>query len=122
MNDGVAEWTPERPRWGTFSVRAHTDTRRLITDMLLYDVLVFPSPSDEHEVDRWNANGWNVELLSRRVVQLGDHAVVRPWDNNLRLLWKTKLKDATAANPGYGDDLAFDTTAQMMAELSFMDL
>jgi hypothetical protein len=122
MSHVVSEWTPDRPRWGTFSVRAHTDTRKLITDMLLYDVLVFPSPSDDPEVARWNANKWNVELLATRVVQLGDHAVVRPWDDNLRRLWMQKFEAATAANPGYGDELAFDLTAHMMAEMSFIDL
>jgi hypothetical protein len=122
MTDVAAEWPQERPRWGTFSVRAHTDLRKLMTDMLLYDVLVFPSPSDASEVDRWDANGWNVQLLAERVVQLGDRAVVRPWDDNLRGLWQHRFKAATAANPAYGDELAFDTTAQMMAELSFVDL
>jgi len=39
QNEQVAE---SRPRWGTYSVRAHTDLGRLIADALLYDVLVFP--------------------------------------------------------------------------------
>lgn len=122
MRDAATKWPPAGPRWGTFSVRAHTDTRRLITDVLLYDMVVFPSPSSHDEADRWDREGWDVELLTRRVVQLGPHAAVRPWDNNLRLLWRHRFDAlaATAATPQ--NDLAFDVTAQVLAQLSFLDL
>jgi len=54
---GVAEWHQKwqgaRPRWGTFSVKAHTELQRLITDLLLYDVLVFPCPSDDQDFEGW---------------------------------------------------------------------
>jgi len=52
---GVAEWHQkwQEARWGTFSVKAHTELQRLITDLLLYDVLVFPCPSDDQDFEGW---------------------------------------------------------------------
>lgn len=122
MRDVATKWPQARPRWGTFSVRAHKDTRRLITDVLLYDMVVFPSPSSHNEALRWDDRGWNVELLTRRVIQLGPHAAVRPWDDHLRLLWRHRFDSLseTAATPH--DDLAFDATAQVLAQQSFLDL
>lgn len=80
MSDWNAKWPEARPRWGTYSVKAHQDLGPLITDLLLYEVLVFPCPDDQAEFDRWQRAGWDPELLALRVTQLGDHAVVIPWE------------------------------------------
>lgn len=120
--DFSTKWPEAQPRWGTFFVRAHLDTRRLITDLLLYDVLVFPSPSDEAEAERWDSEGWDVGTLTRRAIQLGCHAVVRPWDSNLRLVWETRYRAALAAGPVTDAALAFDTTTAVLAGRSYLDL
>ena len=76
----MAEWHQkwQEARWGTFSVKAHTELQRLITDLLLYDVLVFPCPSDDQDFEGWKMEQWDPELLARRVTQLGDRASRRP--------------------------------------------
>ena len=114
-------WPEAAPRWGTYSVRAHTDLGRLIADLLMYDVLVFPCPEDEEDFRRWESNRWDPELLALRVTQLGDHAVATPWDRTLREVWRYRyeqLTDAQRADPG----AAYDLTASQMAEQSFVRL
>jgi hypothetical protein len=73
-----------RERWGSFSVADHTATERLVTDVLLYDRLVFPVPPDETERARWRQNGWEPELLDERLTQLRDRAIKVPWDEKNR--------------------------------------
>jgi hypothetical protein len=52
----VASFIPSE-RWATFSVKDHTDTRALVADLVMYDRLVFPFPSDDmtREWDRNNS-------------------------------------------------------------------
>ena len=40
----VGKWPEDRPRWGTYSVKAHQELERVIPDLLMYDVLVFSEP------------------------------------------------------------------------------
>ena len=121
MAEWHKKWEEARPRWGTFSVKAHTDLRRLITDLLLYDVLVFPCPSDEEDFKRWEDKKWDPELLARRVIQLGDHAVTTPWDQRLRAIWSERFQRLAAMHPE-DEDIAYDLTASMMSEQSFVAL
>ena len=44
MADWQEKWPESRPRWGTYSVKAHQRLDRLIADLLLYDVFVFSEP------------------------------------------------------------------------------
>jgi hypothetical protein len=121
MRDWQIKWPPARPRWGTFSVQAHLDLRRLITDVLLYDALVFPTPVDDADVERWNEKEWNPELLALRINQLGDAAFATPWDAGLRATWSKEFEQHAREFP---DDptLAFDLTAAVMAAQSFARL
>lgn len=107
------KWQEARPRWGTFSVQAHLDLRRMITDVLLYDALVFPTPVDEEDV--------KPELLALRITQLGDAAFAMPWDAGLRATWSKEYEQHARDFP---DDptLAFDLSAAIMAEQSFVRL
>jgi hypothetical protein len=121
MPDWQESWPEARPRWGTYSVKAHQELDRLIPDLLMYDVLVFPSPDTDEEWDRWVRNAWEPELLAMRVNQLGDHAVVCPWDPGLRSGWETRwwaLPAEVRKNP----EAAFTTTAVMIAEQSLVTL
>jgi len=121
MSDWLDKWPEARPRWGTYSVKAHQELERLIPDLLMYDVLVFPSPDTDQEWDRWLGNGWNPELLAYRVTQLGDHAVVCPWDPGLRSGWEARWW-ALPADVRDNPEAAFTTTAVMMAEQSLIML
>jgi hypothetical protein len=110
-----------RPRWGTFSVKSHLDLDALTLDVLLYDALVFPTPSDAGEADRWDGEGWDTALLAQRIVQLGDLAYAAPWGERLRALWKD-LFDRRAREHPNDPTLAFDLTAQIMANEYFVNL
>jgi len=52
-----------KQRWGTFSVADHLNVRSLVPDVLLFDRLVFPYPSDKAEWTYWNREGWDPALL-----------------------------------------------------------
>jgi hypothetical protein len=71
-----------------YSGATHMDLRHLITDVLMYDVLVFACPEDETDFNRWETMGWDPGSLAMRVSQLGDSAVTIPWDRQLRRAWQ----------------------------------
>lgn len=116
MADWDVKWPEERPRWGTYSVKAHQELGPLIADLLMHDVLVFPCPDDDGEFLRWKAAGWDPELLALRVNQLGDHAVVIPWDPRLRDGWQAKWW-AMPSEERNLPEAAFNLTAAMTADL-----
>ena len=121
MSEWQQKWPEARPRWGTFSVRAHTSLTELIADVLMYDVLVFPCPDSEQDFIRWERQGWDPELLALRVVQLGDAAVTIPWDHELRTRWR----DAFLALPETAREdpsRAFLLTSEHLADLPFSKL
>lgn len=117
MGDGQAKWPADRPRWGTYSVKGHTELARLIPDLLMYDVIVFPSPDTDEQFTRWDNKGWAPDLLASRVTQLGDHAVVCPWNETLRRLWESRM-----TSPSAQPEDAFTTTGAMIAEQSLRTL
>lgn len=117
--DWHERWPEGRPRWGTYSVKAHQELDRLITDVLIYDVLVFPCPDDDAEFDRWQREGWDPALLARRVTQLGDHAVVTPWDPALREGWQQNWWSLPAEDRE-DPEAPFALTAVMMADLPLL--
>jgi hypothetical protein len=117
----VEQWTEARPRWGTFSVKSHLDLNALAMDLLLYDAVVFPTPSDEAEAQRWDEQGWDTELLARRVVQLGDLAYTAPWGQGLRRLWRDIFEER-AREQRDNPTLAFDLTAALLANEFFLEL
>ncbi|HEX6338365.1 MAG TPA: hypothetical protein VFZ85_15500 [Jiangellaceae bacterium] len=119
--DWHERWPEGRPRWGTYSVKAHQELDRLITDILIYDVLVFPCPDDDAEFDRWQREGWDPALLARRVTQLGDHAVVTPWDPALREGWQQNWWSLPAEDRE-DPEAPFALTAVMMADLPLATL
>lgn len=55
-----------RQRWAAFSVRAHTHLQALATDILLYDRLIIPTPADESEYARFEAQGWRPDEVELR--------------------------------------------------------
>jgi len=75
-----------RPRWGTFSVIDHKNPVSLVPEILLYDRLVFPTPTDDDR-KRWTKRGWKPELLDQRVKELGDLVHTTPWTDGLRKEW-----------------------------------
>jgi hypothetical protein len=115
------KWPEARPRWGTFSVRSHKDLPQLITDVLLYDALVFPTPIDSEDFERWETAGWEPELLAKRITQLGDAAFATPWDKALRTIWSEDYERLVREFPNDAT-LAFDLSAAILSEQSFARL
>jgi hypothetical protein len=121
MHEWQTKWPEARPRWGTYSVRAHTDLRQLIADALLYDVLVFPCPEHDADYSRWVAEGWDPALLALRITQLGDAAVTIPWDTELRNIWAYKFKQLTEEQR-QDPNIAYDLTSWQLSTDSFLTL
>src|SRR5689334_12041892 len=74
-------------RWGSLSVADHVDTDSLTASVLLFDRLVVPvmvDQPDRNERAYWVARGWDPDLQDRRLEQLGDLAVRRPWSKARR--------------------------------------
>lgn len=70
-------------RWGSLAVDDHKDAIALATNVLLYDRLVIPvmtEQSDRHEETYWRNHGWAPGLQRKRIEQLSELAVARPWD------------------------------------------
>jgi hypothetical protein len=77
-------------RWGAFSVVDHADARKLAADVLLYDRLVLPTPS-EGDRQRWVREKWNPDGLELRLKQLGDLAIPATWDLSRQKQWSEKF-------------------------------
>jgi hypothetical protein len=85
-----------RERWGTFSVIDHKNAATLVPEVLLYDRLVLPVPSNPDERKRWNDRGWAPDVLDRRLEQLGDLAWPASWsyEDRKRAIagWESRMK------------------------------
>jgi hypothetical protein len=68
-----------RERWGTFSVKDHKMPRAFVADVLLYDRLIIPTPSDPTERERWFSVGWSPDTLDKKLELLGDRSIHVPW-------------------------------------------
>jgi hypothetical protein len=77
-------------RWGAFSVVDHKDARKLAADVLLYDRLVLPTPTD-WDRERWISMKWDPEGLEIRIAQLGSAAIRAAWDLNRQKQWAEKF-------------------------------
>jgi len=101
-----------RERWGTFSVVDHQRPRAFVAEVLLYDRLIIPVPSDAKERIRWAGAGREPDRLDRDLDILGDVAIRVPWDQYKRETFKTRFAAAKTA--------AFD--ANNLAEAKKTDL
>jgi hypothetical protein len=73
-----------RQRWAAFSVQAHKDLGGLASDLLLYERLVLPVSADESELERWQEQDWNPEVIALREVQGAGRIFTVPWTKELR--------------------------------------
>ncbi|HEX2011736.1 MAG TPA: hypothetical protein VJN44_12440, partial [Roseateles sp.] len=86
-------------RWGSLSVADHIDAGALAANVLLYDRLVLPvmsSQPDRDEQAYWERQGWNPELQRRRLEQLEELAVCRPWNAARRARFRDRLSQLRA--------------------------
>jgi hypothetical protein len=83
-------------RWGSLAVADHTSTRDLVANILLYDRLIVPVMSNQHDRDErayWLKKEWNPDLQLKRVEQLRGLAVPRPWDRSRREAFTTRFAE-----------------------------
>lgn len=97
-------------RWGTLSVKDHLDAQLLVTDLLLYDRLVFPVFSGVGERTRWRGENWDPGLQEVIVEKLKELAVKAEWDEFRR----DRYKDLRRAKKEIEQD-AFQTTRMVLA-------
>jgi hypothetical protein len=87
--------------WGAFSVIDHKNEIRLATELLLYDKIAVPTPTDRHGPDwnRWEDEGWQPEKLMNIVDRLKPARLVQEveWNANREQSWRKKFEDAKAA-------------------------
>jgi len=81
-----------RQRWGTFSVSDHLLPYPFFADVLLYDRLVLPYPSDPGERSRWAK--WKPEHLDACLEKLGDRAYKVIWNKLQQIAYKKQLAAA----------------------------
>jgi hypothetical protein len=109
-----------RPRWGILSTRAHLDPGKLVSDVLLYDRLVFPEPAPE-DVERWRAEGWEPEKLTAILKHLGPLAHAARWTKDLRVEWKARF-DALSTVASETDAIAYGMTPMVIAFTAWKDI
>jgi hypothetical protein len=86
-------------RWGSISVDDHVDTQALVANILLYDRLVIPVMSGQADRDErgyWISKGWDPALQSKRIDQLEELAVPRPWSKTRREAFRTRVEQLKA--------------------------
>lgn len=83
-------------RWGSLSVNDHVDTASLAANVLLYDRLVIPAMATQDDRDErgyWLDRGWDPDLQRKRIDQLEELAVVRPWNAARRAAYANRLAE-----------------------------
>jgi len=119
-------------RWATLSVIDHINTQELITNVLLYDRLIFPVPpkGDDKEFLRWEMKGWQPELQVQRLTTLGQNSAIEvPWDENRRQIFKKKMKqlenikfDVANKIKGIKEHSPFEMTRIILAQEQKLDI
>lgn len=69
---------PSRPRWGIFSSAVFSDPGKLAADVLLYDRLVLPVPTDDDR-ERWHKKGWRPDDIAGYLKDLDTMAIDVEW-------------------------------------------
>jgi len=88
-------------RWGSLSVRDHVNTEELIANVLLYDRLVIPVFTEEQfdrqdEREYWEKQNWDPDLQRKRLLQLEELAIRKPWDTERRMKYKKRVDELRA--------------------------
>ena len=116
-------------RWGALSVKDHSDPSVLVPNVLLYDRLILPVPSDAKEKTRWANTGWHPELLLERLKTLGSLAIKRPWDEQRIRRFKERMAeireigdDASDAVKEVQEALGYQLTRRVLAQEPVKDL
>ena len=101
-----------RPWWATFSVRAHRNLRLLASDLLLYDRLILPAPADAQEQARFEAAGWDPQLLQAVELQAADSVYTVLWSDAMRETWERQAASMSEMPSGW----EYGLTPMVMAQ------
>ncbi len=82
-----------REMWGVYSVTDHLVDKAFVADLMLYDRLVIPIPSDDDH-ERWARNGWDEARQSHILSILGKRAVPVVWGADWQAKWKSRWEAA----------------------------
>ena len=85
-----------RLTWGCYSVADHLEPRAFVADLLLYDRLVVPVPSED-DVARWEKRRWDPERQARLLGILGGFAERVEWSHPLRKQFELEWSPGDAA-------------------------
>jgi hypothetical protein len=83
-------------RWGSLSVADHIDAAALAANVLLYDRVVLPLMAEQPDRDErayWEERGWDPKLQRKRLDDLQELAVGRPWNWQRRNEFKSRLAE-----------------------------
>src|SRR6266568_2780245 len=100
--------------WATCSVSDHLVPDAFIQDVLFYEHLVLPLPSNERspqglsEWDRWEGEGWKPQQLRDVIETLGDVAITIPWTFKRQQEWRERRNSL--------NDDAFKATADLLCQ------
>jgi hypothetical protein len=82
--------------WGCYSVRDHLEPRAFVADLLLYDRLVVPVPTED-DLARWQKR-WD-PARQKKLLDIAAPFVERvPWDEGLRDEYASEYSPAIAAS------------------------
>ena len=100
-----------RQRWGTFSVADHLLASPFVADVLLYDQLIIPIPTDGNDRERWEKIGRNPARLESCLKILGPLARPVGWGDPQHQMFKTRLEtmEAVAFDVGHVADPLYIT-------------
>lgn len=74
--------------WAAYSVRDHLPAGAFLPDLVIYDTLVIPIPSDEPRAwGLWEERGWDPARQKKLLAVLGDRARAVKWDAARRHRW-----------------------------------
>ncbi len=85
-----------REVWGTFSVKDHTQRRAFVADVMLFDRLRIPVPTEE-DWGEWEREGWQPERQQALLKVLKDRAKPIYWDDVQRAKWRERWNQAKEA-------------------------
>ena len=82
--------------WGCYSVRDHLEPRAFVADLLLYDRLVVPVPTQD-DVGRWKHLGWDPDR-QERLLDTAEPFIERvEWRQDLRDQFRQRFSPALCA-------------------------
>ena len=82
-----------RETWAVYSVRDHLAAYAFVPDVLLYDCVRVPVPTEDDR-ERWVDQGWNPERQARLLAVLGDRVKPIEWNALQREQWRSNYHAA----------------------------